>query len=220
MHSLYLLTILVCVSCNPSGARPVGPSGPSPKQQSQVSPFYYTTRNFSEDGSRLFFDSGDALVPHASNGRQNVYEYEGGHVYLISDGAGSYDSSFLDASPNGDDVFIATADQLVPQDQDSQVDVYDARVSGGFPVSVAPPACDNGDSCKGPESPQPGVFGAPASATFSGAGNLAPGVAVKPVAKAKVNPKGCKKGFVKKLGKCVKKKRARKSRRLSKKGRK
>jgi hypothetical protein len=177
----------ICVSCNPSGARPVGPSRLS-EIENAASPFYYTPRNFSEDGSRLFFDSRDALVPHASNGRQNVYEYEGGHVYLISDGAGSYDSSFLDASPSGDDVFIATADRLVPQDQDSQVDVYDARVGGGFPVSVSPPACDNGDSCKGPVSPQPSVFGPPASATFSGAGNLAPVVAVKPVAKAKPKP--------------------------------
>ncbi len=164
----------VCVSCNPSGAPPVGPSLLS-EIANETPPFYYTPRNFSEDGSRLFFDSRDALVPQATNGRQNVYEYEDGHVYLISDGAGSYDSSFLDASPNGDDVFIATADQLVPQDRDSLVDVYDARVGGGFPVSVSPAsACDNGDSCKGPVSPQPGVFGAPASATFSGAGNIVP----------------------------------------------
>jgi hypothetical protein len=174
----------VCVSCNPSGARPVGPSRLS-EIESGPDPFYYTPRNFSEDGSRLFFDSRDALVPHDSNGRQDVYEYEGGHVYLISDGAGSYDSSFLDASPSGGDVFIATADRLVPQDRDSQVDVYDAKVGGGFPASVSAPACDNGDSCKGPVSPQPPVFGAPASATFSGAGNLAPVVSPPAVLKPK-----------------------------------
>jgi hypothetical protein len=163
----------VCVSCNPSGARPVGPSRLS-EIENQATPFYYTSRNFSEDGSRLFFDSRDALVSRASNGRQNVYEYQGGHVYLISDGAGNFDSSFLDASPSGDDVFIGTEDQLLPQDTDFRIDVYDARVGGGFPVSASPPACDNGDSCKPPVSPQPGVFGAPASATFSGAGNLTP----------------------------------------------
>ena len=209
----------VCVSCNPSGARPVGPSRLS-EIENAASPFYYTPRNFSEDGSRLFFDSRDALVPHASNGRQNVYEYEDGHVHLISDGAGSYDSSFLDASPSGDDVFIATADQLLPQDMDFRIDVYDARVDGGFPVSVSPPACDNGDSCKPPVTPQPAIFGAPASATFSGAGNLAP-VAVEPAvkAKAKPKPKPCKKGFAKKHGKCVKQK-AKRSSTHSKKARK
>jgi hypothetical protein len=109
-------------------------------------------------------------------------------VYLLSDGAGNFASSFLDASSSGNDVFIATADRLLPTDQDTRVDLYDVRVGGGFPVSVSPPACDNGDSCKAPVSPQPSVFGAPASATFSGSGNLAPVVAVKPVAKAKPKP--------------------------------
>ncbi len=207
---------LVCVSCNPSGVRPIGPSSLSEEFTNFETPFYYTPRSFSEDGSRLFFESLDALLPHDSNGRQDVYEYEGGHVYPISDVAGNFESFFLDASPNGNDVFIATADQLVPQDQDFRVDVYDARVGGGFPVSVAPPACDNGDSCKGPVSPQPAVFGAPASSTFSGAGNLAPVVAVKPAVKPKAKPKAkqCRKGFVKKHGKCIKK--AKKSKKAKK----
>jgi hypothetical protein len=213
---------LSCVSCNPSGAQPVGSSNLSDSEGSTgKETFYYTTRNFSTDGSRLFFQSYDALVPHASNGRQNVYEYQGGHVYPISNGAGNFDSHFMDASPSGNDVFIVTADQLLPQDTDFRVDVYDAKVGGGFPVSVSPPACDNSDSCKPPVSPQPAIFGAPASATFSGVGNLAPVVAVKPAVKPK--PKQCKKGFVKKHGKCVKKKTKKKTKRSSrhsKKGRK
>ncbi len=209
---------LVCVSCNPNGARPIGPSSLSDRGD-QLSPFYYTPRNFSENGSRLFFQSKDALVPHDSNGRQDVYEYEDGHVYPISDVAGNFDSAFVDASPTGDDVFLTTADRLVPQDQDSRVDMYDARVGGGFPVSVSPPACDNGDSCKGPVSPQPGVFGASGSATFSGAGNLAPVVAVKPAVKpkTKTKPKQCKKGFLKKHGKCVKKSKSKRKAKQAKK---
>ena len=171
---------LVCASCDPSGARPVGAawlSGSSPRAFSpgpQARDLSYVSRNLSEDGSQLFFDSHDPLLPHASNGLTNVYEYENGHLYLISDGAGRYGSDFLDASANGKDVFFTTADGLLPSDQDERVDVYDARVEGGFPVPASPSTCDNGDSCKGPASPQPGVFGAPASATFSGAGNPAP----------------------------------------------
>jgi hypothetical protein len=106
-----------------------------------------------------------------------------GCVYPISDVAGDNASHFMDASQNGDDVFIATADQLVPADTDTRVDVYDVRVEGGFPVVVPPPACTNGDSCKGPAAAQPGVFGAPASATFSGSENATltstPATAVK-----------------------------------------
>jgi hypothetical protein len=133
----------------------------------------YTPRNYSENGGRLFFDSEDALVPHDGNGRQDVYEWEqdgegscvqaNGCIYPISDVAGNYESFFLDASPNGNDVFFATEDQLVPADSDFHVDIYDGRVNGGFPVSPEPQSCDNGDSCKGPVSPQPGAFGTPAS---------------------------------------------------------
>jgi hypothetical protein len=176
---------LTCASCNPSGARPVGPSRFA--EEASFVPFaeeHYTPRNFSEDGSRLFFQSKDALVPKDSNGLVNVFEYEDGHVYAISDVAGGYASSFLDASANGDDVFIATADRLLPQDAGLRNAVYDARVDGGYPVSVAPPACDNADACKAPVSSQPAVFGAPASATFSGPGSLAP-VVSKPAVKPK-----------------------------------
>jgi hypothetical protein len=140
-------------------------------------------------------------------------------VFPVSDVAGDYESFFLDATPNGNDVFFATEDQLVPSDTDFHVDVYDARVDGGFPVSVAPAACENGDSCEGPVALQPSVFGAPASATFSGAGNLAP--VVKPVVKPKPKLKAkCKKGFVRKHAKCVKKKTGRAGRSSSRSDRK
>jgi WD40-like Beta Propeller Repeat len=196
---------LICVSCNSAGVRPVGSSSLGAVRSFTAG---YIARSFSENGSRLFFDSRDDLVPQDSNGLQNVYEYENGHVYLISDGSGGFDSSFLDASPSGNDVFIATADQLLAQDQDQRVDVYDARVDGGFPTPVTSLPCDNGDSCKGPVSPQPNVFNAPASETFSGVGNLVPpAVEPKSTSPTKPQPKHCKKGFVKRHGKCVRKKR-------------
>jgi hypothetical protein len=203
---------LACVSCNPSGARPVGPSNITIFNHYGLAE--YRPRNLLEDGT-LFFDSTDALVPHASDGRENVYEYKDGRVYPISDVAGGYESFFMDASANGENVFFATADQLLPQDTSNNVVVYDARVGGGYPVTVSPPSCNNGDSCKPPPAPQPGVFGAPGSATFSGPGNIAPVVAVMPAVKAKAKVVKCKKGYEKKKGKCVKtrksKKKAKKS---------
>jgi hypothetical protein len=204
---------LACASCNPSGARPIGPSSLG-EGDGEYDP-EHRRRNFSEDGNRLFFQSYDALFPHDSNGRQDVYEYEDGRVYPVSDVAGEYNSYFMDASASGSDVFFATADQLVAQDQDNRIDVYDARVGGGFPTQVSLPPCDNGDSCKPPPAPQPGVFGAPASATFSGTGNLAAAVAVKSAAKAKAKPKQCKRGFAKQHGRCVKRKAKLKARRSS-----
>ncbi len=195
---------LVCASCDPSGARPAGvPSLVGGRSSLSV----YRARDLLEDGT-LFFDSSDALVPHGSDGRGNVYEYENGHVYPISDAAGGYESFFLDASANGENVFFATADQLLPQDTSNNVVVYDARVGGGFPVTVAPPVCANADSCKPPVSPQPSVFSPAGSATFNGVGN----VSSQPPPKETVTKKTakCKRGFVKsKSGKCIKK-RARK----------
>jgi hypothetical protein len=200
------LGTLVCVSCNPSGARPVGRSNLDEFEVEKIALDGHVPRSYSDDGSRLFFNSRDALSPHDSNGRQDVYEYEDGHIHEISDVAGSYKSFFLDASPSGNDVFFATEDQLLREDTDFHVDVYDSRVGGGFPVAAIPTVCDNGDSCKPPVSAQPGVFGAPASATFSGAGNLVSDAvkpATKPKAKSKPKIKTCGKGHVKKRGKCV-----------------
>jgi hypothetical protein len=95
--------------------------------------------------------------------------------------------------------------------------VYDVRVGGGFPFTVPPPVCNNGDSCKAPVSAQPSLYGAPASATFSGAGNLAPPppAVVRKIAKKTVK---CKKNYAKnEKGKCVKKKKSnKKSKKASK----
>jgi hypothetical protein len=160
---------------------------------------YYQSRYLSDSG-RLFFDSADALAPGDANGTEDVYEYEpggvggcakaGGCVGLISSGTSGEESAFLDASETGNDVFFLTAAQLVPQDLDHALDVYDARVcSASSPClaspSAPPVACGTADSCRAAPSSQPGVFGVPPSATFSGAGNPVPGVS-RPVARRKV----------------------------------
>ena len=223
---------LVCVSCDPSGARPVGAAelgGQTAQGYATVSPLYLP-RNLSEAGGRLFFQSADPLVAHDSNGQSDVYEWErpasppeaakaenscaqaGGCVAPISDVAGDFASNFMDASPDGDDVFIATADQLVPSDTDTRVDVYDVRVGGGFPVTPTTSVCDNGDSCKPPVSPQPSIFGAGPTETFSGSGNPAPPPPLPAVVRPKTKTVKCKKGFVKnKKDKCVKAKTKKKT---------
>jgi hypothetical protein len=173
------------------------------------------------DGGRLFFDSADALVPQDVNGVEDVYEYERvggtesageapandscttgsqtynagseGCVSLISSGKkGGEASVFVDASSNGDDVFFTTGDRLVPEDQDSSVDMYDAHVCTSeepcYPEAVStPPPCTTADSCRVAPVPQPALFGAPASATFSGSGNVTP--TSTPVAAVKQKPK-------------------------------
>jgi hypothetical protein len=156
----------------------------------------YQPRYLSDSG-RLLFDSNDALVPQDVNGTEDVYEYElpgvgdcttssvtfgarsGGCVGLISSGASAEESAFLDASESDSDVFFMTTAKLSSTDFDSSYDIYDAHECTGASPCVAqppvpPPPCSTGDACKVAPSPQPSVFGSPASSTFAGAGNVVP----------------------------------------------
>jgi hypothetical protein len=202
----------------------------------------YQSRYLSDSG-RLLFDSADALVPQDTNGKEDVYEYDppkseetpasdtctaesstysprsGGCVALISSGSSGEESTFLDASESGDDVFFLTAARLAPEeDQDISFDVYDAHVcSAAAPCpavtgSAPPPPCSTADSCRVAPSSQPAIFGAPPSATFSGAGNVTShvsGVVVKPKSsnrsqKLSVALKACKKKSKKRRHACEK----------------
>lgn len=167
---------LTCVSCNPSGGRPIGPSAIVAGTHFETfieGKSLYQPRVISENGGRVFFESKDALVSQDTNDQWDVYEYENGHVYLISGGTSPEGSSFMDASATGSDVFFVTRQQLVPQDTDSLVDLYDAREGGGFPTAAAPPPSCDGESCKSPVSSQP-VFGQPTTVTVGQSENLSP----------------------------------------------
>ncbi len=155
---------LSCASCNPSGERPIGPS----EVPTGLGPDYIP-RYISDDGQRVFFNSSDALSPGATNGMQNVYEYENGAVNLISSGASDDISTFADAGADGDNVFFTTRARLVPEDQDESSNMYDARVDGGFPAAPSPPTPCAGEGCRGPLSapPAPVGFGTEASSAVS-----------------------------------------------------
>ena len=177
---------LSCVSCNPDGSRPTGPSGIPGGTEFRNDRAIYRSRVLSEDGSRVFFDSADALSTQDTNGEEDVYEYEapgvgscgggsavnaGGCVSLLSGGVSTEPSSFVDASANGSDVFFITRQSLLPEDQDQLVDLYDVRQGGGFPQPSVT-AC-TGTGCQGvPGSPP--AFATPSSATFNGIGNYPP----------------------------------------------
>ncbi len=177
---------LLCASCNPTGGRPVGPSTLSLiKPGSGV---LQQPASVSANG-RVFFNSLDRLSPLDKNsGVQNVYEYEpsnvgtcagsGGCVFLISSGTGEAGSEFVNATPSGGDIFFTTGSQLVPQDQDDLIDLYDARephVPGeqvSFVPESTPRECASAGECRGPVTSPPVNLGAPLSAMLTGGGNL------------------------------------------------
>jgi DNA-binding beta-propeller fold protein YncE len=176
----------------------------------------------SADGERIFFNSNDALLPRDTNGTMDVYQWEapgkgscdtadpgyfaqnGGCLDLISTGESPFESEFWEASADGDDVFFTTESSLVSSDP-GLVDLYDARVGGGFPQPVAKEPCE-GEACQSP--PPPPAYGTPASAAFSGPGDPKPGKGRKtcPKGKRKVR-KGGKVRCVKRKGQKGQKKR-------------
>jgi hypothetical protein len=229
---------LTCASCDPTGARPVGvefgtlsnaaaeglvgriewgagswvaavlPAAPSFQGQASA----YQNHYLSASG-RLFFNAYGPLASQDNNGNFDVYENEPTGVGnctpaaagydpgtadclgLISSGTSTKESAFLDASESGADVFFLSASRLAPQDIDTARDVYDAAECGTSPCfpepAALPPACE-GQQCQQP--PAPAAEAAPATPGFSGAGNVLE----------------CRKGQVKKSGKCVKKKQPKK----------
>jgi len=210
---------LLCVSCISTGAAPAGRK--LQIRSGEESSYWYASRIptwefqlhaprvIAADGNRIFFNSLSRLVPADTNGREDVYQWEavgtgtctegapgfkaivGGCVTLISSGEDERDSEFVDASADGDDVFFLTGESLVGWDP-GQIDLYDARAEGGLPAP--PPA--RGPECEG-EGCQPQGSPPPAPPTNVSESFVGPG-----------NPKSkppCRKGFVRKHGKCVKK---------------
>jgi hypothetical protein len=140
----------------------------------------------SADGSRVFFSSADALTPRALAGYINIYEYHDGEITLITDGhtvttiEHEVASELIGTDESGRDVFFTTPDELTSQDGDTWVDVYDARIDGGFRESVVPAPCA-GDACYGPASPAPSLLspGVPTGAPEANISPVAPQKAVK-----------------------------------------
>jgi hypothetical protein len=225
---------LSCISCPPRGQLPTGSAIISnlDKFANQIgvsggsgSFEVSDERNESSEDNRVFFDAPDSLVPQdittsptlpilvrtgsvlEDEGR-DVYEWEGGTVYLISSGTSQQGSLLLDSSESGDDVFFTTTDGLTAGDTDGARDVYDARVPR--PGDNEPPSrvpCE-GEVCQGPAS-IPQLLGEPPSATFNGVGNVTPARTAprKATPKVKPKPKKCAKGSKHVRGKCVKTRR-------------
>jgi hypothetical protein len=198
-----------CVSCAPSGAPPIkakdaqNREGKASYLPGDFGSITHMRRLISADGSRVFFNSDQSLLPQDKNDTQDVYEWEragtgscsagsvsngSGCVYLLSGGAsGSSDSYLLDADETGDNAFFVSRTNFVPGGGDGEKpNVFDARVDGGFKGApgaiIQPPECKTAEECKEPQGEQP-VESFPASAAFSGAGNLiAPLEATKPPA--------------------------------------
>jgi hypothetical protein len=184
-------------ACNGNSAEITFPHPESTK----VSPAAPQLTDISEDGSKVFFLSTYALTPGALENQtagcaeeeegecvseiiaENVYEAEGGQVYLMSDGQDDHVAfrsdavQLVGATPSGSDVFFTTADSLVRQDTDSGGDIYDARTEGGFPAPSTTAACAS--DCQGAGGPAPAFQ--PAASTLESVTENVPAPVSPPV---------------------------------------
>ncbi len=128
----------------------------------------YARVAMSDDGGSVVFTTTEALAPIDTNGTPDTYLWREGRLSLISSGKPSNDGFFqrfpqafgvyaFDTaviSPSGRDVYFWTTAQLVSSDSDTVMDIYDARVNGGFAPTPTPTPC-SGDACQGGRSAPP-----------------------------------------------------------------
>ncbi|MGC1167189.1 MAG: hypothetical protein WA862_13895 [Solirubrobacterales bacterium] len=181
---------IVCMSCAGNGEFPADAQG----QTDEI--FWNTPQVASDDGEVVVFWTEEGLIPADTNGGLDVYAWSHGELELITPKA------IPDARPNpsagtigdGSVVFFYTAARQVPSDSNSANDVYASRVGGGFPTPEGTfVTCLSGNECKAPPAPvAPPVN--PGSASWVGPDNPPPAAAAD-----------CRRGFVHKRGKCVRK---------------
>jgi hypothetical protein len=171
---------LACLSCNPNEP-PTGEAALG--HYAFGSPAAMRFFSMSQDGSRVFFETPDSLVAQDTNALEDVYEWEadgtgscqspswaGGCLSLVSSGKSTDSSWYQGVSPGGNDALFVTREQLVGQDTDDLMDLYDARVDGGFASQIAPVSaspCGSVAGCRG-ASPGAPSHGAPGTAAFNG----------------------------------------------------
>jgi hypothetical protein len=197
---------LACVSCNPTAAAATTAAQLSANRVGEGDQRHV---NITSDGQQVFFQSAEELLPEQGvSGAEKVYEWEadgagscnstsenGGCLYLISsagtastatDEAGAY---FVGASPSGEDVFFATRQAPIDEDAAGSLEIYDARVDGGFLAAHVPSPCAGVIACHGTQAPT-AASAPPGSELVSGSGNLAPPAPASTKAKSTKTHKG------------------------------
>jgi Ca2+-binding RTX toxin-like protein len=105
--------------------------------------FAATYRGSSADGSRVFFETDEALVEaDEDGGSRDIYRRQGGVTTLLSTGPDgedeAVDTEFDGASADGSRVFFRTAESLVAEDTDASSDVYERAAGVTTLVSTGP----------------------------------------------------------------------------------
>ncbi len=201
---------LVCVSCPPDGSAPLAAADPDLTRGDRGSP---GVRPLADDGTVAFGtttplvgadqntpSSGD-LIPGA-----DVYEFRDGRPLLVSDGLTNWLAGEgplpMSVSRSGRDVFFTAAARYTPDAIDGIRRLYTARIGGGIDFPPPPKPCPL-EVCQGTPKGAPEEQ-EPASANFAGRGNEVGAPSAR-----------CRKGKVRRRGRCVPRHKPRKSKQRS-----
>ncbi|HEX6206540.1 MAG TPA: hypothetical protein VFZ29_12110 [Solirubrobacterales bacterium] len=106
----------------------------------------------SADGLHVFFTSAEELLAEDEDTANDVYEWTGGALSLVTSAPCSSlcGANFEAVSADSTQVVFSTAASLVAEDEDTNVDIYRQEVGGGTLVLVSRgeagcPSCWNGD---------------------------------------------------------------------------
>ncbi|HWO82794.1 MAG TPA: hypothetical protein VNM38_03265 [Solirubrobacterales bacterium] len=181
--------ILDCVSCN----KRVGSAGADARLQLlTLLPPPNVVRNLNDDGSRVFFETPEALLAEDVDGVNDIYQWRpeqggGGALSLISSGKSSAEvpplapeplyqpkpNVIFGITPNGSDVVFLSQDELVPgAGSGGTPALYDARLGGGFSVPVPLRQCVE-EECHPSGAASPNLQD-PRSESTRGKGNVKP----------------------------------------------
>jgi hypothetical protein len=147
---------VVCVSCNNAASQATADAR---LQFLNEVPVSIIVNNVNNDGSRIFFETPEALVGEDVDGVSDIYEWSvnEGQVTrgLISSGLSTrypfpegalqgrpVENALLSVTPDGANVVFQTQNALTPDAPlGGALQIYDARIDGGFPMMPAAQRC-------------------------------------------------------------------------------
>jgi hypothetical protein len=150
----------------------------------------------SRDGSTVGFVTSETLVRRDINQGADVYEWRNGVVRLITNGMTEFPKEFAapavrGVSEDGQSVLFMAASLLTGFEHDGLLNLYEARIGGGFEPPAPPVPC-SGEACQGPLR-EPPPARTVSSATYRGYGNTS------------AARRRCARGKVRRGGRCLSK---------------
>jgi hypothetical protein len=104
--------------------------------------FDASVEGYSDDGSRVFFQTDEPMLPTDTDTSIDIYERTGSTTTLISTGPGggngAHNADFFEASKDGSRAVFETEESLVSADTDTTKDVYERVGSTTNLVSTGP----------------------------------------------------------------------------------